>query len=737
MLCSPYHDIRQRLFWVTTLFFLCFSLVVLGKSEIRAEEAFSTPSGSLWTTDAPRPGVIDTLLDFDIAYRGIYDGRLVLELAPGDRNLLESLGIEVTPLPFNPALPKIARDEEDYHDYEQTLDMLAQLSQQYPDLCKLVTLGYSVENRHIDALKISDHPDIDEDEPELRLAGAHHGDEFMSIEIPLLAAEMLLTEYETDARIRALVDETEIWVVPLVNPDGREASTRRNANAVDLNRNYGFVWHSGTGYGDDPFSEPEVQAMARHHLQRRFSISHSFHTYGEIVNYLWNYTDEDSPDEALLLEISRLYAEGTTAGGSEDIYEVTNGYDWYQTFGDLNDFSYGSSGGMDWTIELTPQSWTFPIERSWSRNRESILSTLEWSLKGLRGVVTDADTGDALQARIRILEHDWPVFSDSVAGDYHRLLLPGTYTLEVWASGYEAMRFQGLTVGTGDALRQDVALEANEEYYALRSVAVGMATDNPTPPHVASGPPDERSFSLGKNRWVVLDLGEILNDHEGEELEILEGPPYDGERYKVEISTSFAGPWQELGEGSGVCAFDFNISGVSQGRYVRIRDLGDTPDTTSPGFDLDTVRYFPYYVAPVDGDEDRDEEIDQDLTEIERSEPEAQETEESELTDSGDCDPYEAEAERSEPTENPGEDGDEDTQEEPDEIEESLPGTHGGCTKIPCGFSGFLWYIGAILSVWRRRRRFSTTFSRRTDVLCPISISTPSPINTMIGTTTK
>ena len=702
-----------------------------------AEEAFSTPTGELWTADFPQPGLIGTLRDFDIAYRGVYDRRLVVELLPGDRDFLEAMGVELRPLPFNPALPK-TRDQEDYRSYEETLETLARLAQEYPDLCRLEVLGYSTENRLIEALKISDNPDLNEDEPELRLAGAHHGDELMSVEIPLLAAEMLLDEYASNARIRQLVDDTEIWVVPLVNPDGREAVTRRNANQIDLNRNYGYVWISGNGRGDDPFSEPETQAMAEQHLERRFSLSHSFHTYGEIVNYTWNFTDADTPDEALLLEISRRYAEGTKAGGSEDPYEVTNGYDWYQTFGDLNDFSYGSSGGLDWTIELTPGTQNFTIERSWSRSRESILSTLEWSLRGLRGVVTDTDTGKPLSARIRILEHDWPVFTDPAVGDYHRLLLPGSYSVEVWASGYEARRFENVLVGSGDAARLDVELENSNEYYALRAVAVGTDDDNPTWTPAASGPPDELSYSLGNNRWIVLDLGETLDAHQGEEVEIIEGFPFDGERYKVEVGESFTGPWHELGSGSGACAFDFDVSGIEQGRYLRIQDLGDVVATTSPGFDLDTVRYYPHAEEIPDGDEDRDEETEWESMDTERGESDAQDTEMQELSDNPDCEPYEADPDKTDDETRNETEGEGDADEVAGDESEFPPGTRGGgCSKNPCGFPALVWYIGFIAYGLHRRHRLLHTMPRRTGTLCHTSILTPSPNDTTIGTPMK
>jgi murein tripeptide amidase MpaA len=113
-----------------------------------------------------------------------------------------------------------------------------------------------LRGRDIWALKVSDNPDKNEAEPAALLMGAHHAREWPSIEVPMATAKKLLEEYETSAEIKELVDNREIWIVPMVNPDGVVYSmeksrywrkNRRNNGGtfgVDLNRNYGYQWGS-------------------------------------------------------------------------------------------------------------------------------------------------------------------------------------------------------------------------------------------------------------------------------------------------------------------------------------------------------------------------------------------------------------------------------------------------------------------------------------------------------------
>jgi len=129
--------------------------------------------------------------------------------------------------------------DDGYHSYNDFLIDFDSLAQLHPEIAKLETLGFSVEGRIILAMKISDNVEIDEPEPEVRIVGLHHGNEWISAEIPILLAHYLLDNYGSDPEVTYLVNNREIWIIPMFNPDGRVHDTRYNANGIDLNRDYG------------------------------------------------------------------------------------------------------------------------------------------------------------------------------------------------------------------------------------------------------------------------------------------------------------------------------------------------------------------------------------------------------------------------------------------------------------------------------------------------------------------
>lgn len=101
------------------------------------------------------------------------------------------------------------------------------------------------------------------------------------------------------------------------------------------------------------------------------------------------------------------------------------------------------------------------LPQRWTNNRESFLAFAEFSQKGVRGVVTDMADGRPLRARIDVEGFDGvPVESDSAAGSFHRMLLPGVYTLRVRADGYHPDTLRGIAVRDSGATRVDVALRS-------------------------------------------------------------------------------------------------------------------------------------------------------------------------------------------------------------------------------------------------------------------------------------
>lgn len=362
-------------------------------------------------------------------------------------------------------------DFGEYHSHEEVMFFLDSVATANPAICRLDTLGESVERRAIVGIRISDNPGIEEDEPEVRIMGAHHGDEKISVELPLYMIDHLTVNYGSDILVTRLVNNTEIFIIPMVNPDGVTSHSRRNSHDQDLNRDYlcpeGDYCPAGAN-NQNAFSEPETQAVRSDALANRYVLSLSLHSGATNINAVWNYDDglyhngeyHPTADDDLVMDLSQGYADRNT---TSDFY-VTNGCDWYSTHGDANDYSYGWLSDIDWTIEIS-QVKTPPesqIEDYWIDNREAMLYIVEMTDIGIRGIVTDSITGEPLDATIRIAEGGVPVYTDPLLGDYHRPLLPGTYSVRVESPGYISKETEPIEVSEGAAQRYDFQLISAE-----------------------------------------------------------------------------------------------------------------------------------------------------------------------------------------------------------------------------------------------------------------------------------
>lgn len=335
-----------------------------------------------------------------------------------------------------------------YLSYDEFAAAMEELATTYPTLCRKISIGKTWQDRDIWALKISKNPDTEEEEPECRLVGAHHGNERIGYMVALYATEHLLSEYNTNTDAKALVDGAEIWCVPMLNADGVVDNNRYNNHGVDLNRNYSYQWRSGNYSGPSAFSEKETQAIrdiSSGTGANTFVMSHSYHSGAVYVNYVWNYAPEMPADVAMIQWLSNLY-------GSITGYPVTNGYAWYQTFGDLNDWSYGVRGDPDDTIEVSnsynpPTAQILGICQS---NWTAILQTFRPTQKNVvKGWVKDETTHEPLDATVTPLEINWPAYTDPAKGDYYKMLRPGTYTMKASATGYASATEANVVVVDG------------------------------------------------------------------------------------------------------------------------------------------------------------------------------------------------------------------------------------------------------------------------------------------------
>lgn len=254
-----------------------------------------------------------------------------------------------------------------YHTYDEVVAELNQYHQQFPQITKLESIGKTFENRDILAIKISDNPETDENEPAVLYMGLHHAREWISTEVPMAIIDKLLNSYGNDDELTKLINNREIWVIPIVNPDGLQYSQftadwrkDREPNGdgtfgTDPNRNYGYEWGtvgcshstgSETYCGKSAFSIAETKAIRDFGAREKFIASISYHSYSQLVLYPWSYTNDiQAKDHDILASLAEGMAElnGYTPEQSASLYPAA---------GDSDDWLYSQHGTLSFTIEL-------------------------------------------------------------------------------------------------------------------------------------------------------------------------------------------------------------------------------------------------------------------------------------------------------------------------------------------------------------------------------------------------
>jgi len=256
-----------------------------------------------------------------------------------------------------------------YHTYIEMISELQNLTAAHPDITKLVALRQTYENRTIWAVKLSDNVSVEEAEPNITILGGIHARELIGVEVPLYILEYLVNNYSSNASIRRLIDGTQMWFLPMLNPDGhvfveQSGDWRKNRRpypggiGVDLNRNFGHLWGieashdaSAEDYcGPGPFSENETQAVRDLATVHPMAAAVSYHSGAAAILYPWgNSEDQSSVDPrlpSLALNMSLAMPEGRryTPMMARGLYTAT---------GDTDDYFYANLSMLPFTVELS------------------------------------------------------------------------------------------------------------------------------------------------------------------------------------------------------------------------------------------------------------------------------------------------------------------------------------------------------------------------------------------------
>ena len=365
-------------------------------------------------------------------------------------NTISELGFEIKYIPNQARIyyeeliadPNYSNDPmRSYHNYDELTDFLININSEFPAITNLFSIGQSVQGRELWVLEISDNPGVNEIEPEFKYIANMHGDETVGRELCLYLISWFVNGYGTDERATNLINDTSIFIMPSMNPDGFENGSRYNANNVDLNRDFPDQFN-------DPNNslagrQPETQAVMQWTWERNFVLSANMHTGALVVNYPFDGPNTGvysaAPDDDVFVQISSCYADShpnMESGGFQN--GITNGSQWYAVFGGMQDWNYVWESDFDITLEQNEVKWPNSnlLDDLWEDHREPMIAYIEQIHQGLKGVVKDINSNQPLNATITIegIEHE--IFTDSQNGDYYRLLTPGQYVVNVNSFGF-------------------------------------------------------------------------------------------------------------------------------------------------------------------------------------------------------------------------------------------------------------------------------------------------------------
>uniref|UniRef100_A0A1I8Q4W2 Peptidase M14 domain-containing protein n=1 Tax=Stomoxys calcitrans TaxID=35570 RepID=A0A1I8Q4W2_STOCA len=376
-------------------------------------------------------------------------------------------------------------------------DAFARLAKQFPENAQVETIGRSLEGRPLVLLHIGQnvrHRNLLT--PMVKYIGNMHGDETIGRQLLVYLAQYLLYNYHTNLEVAELVNNTDIYLMPTMNPDGFERSQegnceslphyigRTNAAGVDLNRDFPDRLDSQQQIQQRSLTrQPETAAIIEWVLSKPFVLSANFHGGAVVASYPYDNSlahhecceDSLTPDDRVFKLMAHTYADNHAimrkGANCNDTFTdgITNGAHWYELNGGMQDFNYAFSNCFELTIELScckyPAAKTLPAE--WQRNKRSLLQLLKLAHIGVKGVVKDVNGYPIHDATIVVSGLEEKPIRTTRRGEYWRLLTPGIYNIQALAFGYQASVAQQVHI-TNDknvAQRLDFTLSPIETNY--------------------------------------------------------------------------------------------------------------------------------------------------------------------------------------------------------------------------------------------------------------------------------
>jgi len=415
-----------------------------------------------------------------------FEAKNISYQVPKDENeVLESIIYDVRPLEErSSSRATLSFPVNSYPTYAEYAAQMQDFEDDYPALVDMFSIGSTGQgDKELLFVKISDNVNTDEQEPKLMFTSSMHGDEIAGYPMMLSLINYILTVYSDTghpdhARVKNLVENTELWINPSANPDGTyhnsasntsvTSARRGNGNNIDLNRNYPDNI-AGAHYDGEVYQTETLAFMALADANH-FVISANFHGGTELVNYPFDnaYVSQYTHSDGDWFEYTGVeYAthcqtdanSGSTAGApysykpsymtvddDSNVYPspgVTHGAEWYRVFGGRQDYMNYYQQCREVTIELSdtkilPES---QLDDYWYYNRDALLDYLTQGTYGFTGTIVDDSTGNPIAATVTMVGHDAygsQIVNDISHGDFYRPIKAGTYDILIEAPCYQS-----------------------------------------------------------------------------------------------------------------------------------------------------------------------------------------------------------------------------------------------------------------------------------------------------------
>lgn len=402
-----------------------FLALVIGRAaHLQAADLSIKPGDQIIRIDVPTRVQLQRILDMDLDIHSheIGVGPLDVHVSDAERQAIEAAGLAYTVLnsdlfaayqhELNTHLQRDIGDFQDYKTFDQIVAFINNLATLRPDLCEVTSIGTSLEGRDIWVLHITGAGAAPK--PAVFYHGLQHAREWITGSMVLYIADMLVANYDTDPCLADLIDRTDFYLAPCVNPDGYAYSWstdrlwRKNRRpnfdgtfGVDLNRNWAYGWGgagsssfpgSQTYHGSGPFSEPETTVLSD------FIIAHpniraymDYHNYSQLI--LWpfgnTFSEPPAPDGATFWTLGSAM-QSLIAGVHGMFYEPGPiALTLYQASGNAVDWVYGAEARFAFTIELRDNGqfgFLLPPEQilpTVEENYPAILHLSHWASDGL------------------------------------------------------------------------------------------------------------------------------------------------------------------------------------------------------------------------------------------------------------------------------------------------------------------------------------------------------------------